>query len=45
MSVGLLNILRSREDDISQIIFHKFKIQGKDKYAKVYKLIECILYP
>ena len=36
---------RSREDDISQIIFSKFKIQGKDKYTKVSYLIECILYP
>ena len=32
LGVSWFAILRSREDDISQIIFCKFQIQGKDKY-------------
>ena len=45
LGVSWFAILRSREDDIFQIIFCKFKIQEKDKYTKVSYLIECILYP
>ena len=44
LGVSWFAILRSREDDISQTIFSKFKIQGKDKYTKVSYLIESILY-
>ena len=45
LGVSWFAILQSREDDISQIIFCNFKIQGKNKYTKVSYLIECILYP
>ena len=45
LGVSWFAILQSREDDIFQIIFCKFKIQGKDKYTKVSNLIGCILYP
>ena len=45
LGVSWFAILRSRRDDISQIIFCNFKIQGKEKYTKVSYLIECILYP
>ena len=45
LGVSWFAILPSRKDDIPQIVFRKFKIQGKDKYTRVSNLVECILYP